>query len=194
MAPGNGRCRDVAIPESWLLRLADIQGVQYEPISRYRRAGGAVLACGLPAAALADAVIGSAAPAFRLQDQNENWVSLAEQKGKWVVLYFYPMDDTPGCTTEACEFRDNIFAFRSLGVTVLGVSVQDVEFEEGLRRQARLAVPTARRYRQGGREGLRRAERDGLRAARDFRHRPAGTDSTALPVGRSEDALEAAAD
>jgi peroxiredoxin Q/BCP len=69
---------------------------------------------------------GTAAPAFRLQDQNDQWVSLADQKGHWLVLYFYPKDDTPGCTTEACEFRDNLFAFKKLGATVLGVSVQDV--------------------------------------------------------------------
>jgi peroxiredoxin Q/BCP len=70
--------------------------------------------------------VGSVAPAFRLQDQNDKWVSLAEQRGKWVVLYFYPADDTSGCTTEACEFRDNLFAFKALNATVLGVSVQDV--------------------------------------------------------------------
>jgi peroxiredoxin Q/BCP len=70
--------------------------------------------------------VGSAAPAFKLLDQNDKWVSLADQKGKWLVLYFYPKDDTPGCTTEACEFRDNLFAFRALNATVLGVSVQDL--------------------------------------------------------------------
>jgi peroxiredoxin Q/BCP len=91
--------------------------------------GVALLIAGLlpllaSAAAPAD---GSPAPAFRLQDQHDAWVSLAEQKGKWLVVYFYPMDETPGCTTEACEFRDNIFAFRKLGVNVLGISVQDVD-------------------------------------------------------------------
>ncbi|MFT3906091.1 MAG: peroxiredoxin [Steroidobacteraceae bacterium] len=80
----------------------------------------------LPTLACASPGIGAAAPAFRLQDQNEKWISLAQQQGKWVVLYFYPKDDTPGCTDEACSFRDNIFAFRKLGVTVLGISVQDV--------------------------------------------------------------------
>lgn len=70
--------------------------------------------------------VGSAAPAFRLQDQNDRWVSLADQKGHWTVLYFYPKDGTPGCTTEACEFRDNLFAFKALNATILGVSVQDV--------------------------------------------------------------------
>ncbi|MGB8691941.1 MAG: peroxiredoxin [Steroidobacteraceae bacterium] len=84
--------------------------------------------CGLPppAQAAAQAPIGKPAPAFRLQDQHDAWISLADQKGKWLVVYFYPMDETPGCTTEACEFRDNIFAFRKLGVQVLGISVQDV--------------------------------------------------------------------
>lgn len=95
----------------------------------------------LPAAARADAVTGTVAPGFRLQDQNDNWVSLAEQKGKWVVLYFYPMDDTPGCTTEACEFRDNIFAFRRLGVTLLGVSVQDVASKKAFAAKHGLPFP-----------------------------------------------------
>ena len=84
------------------------------------------LSLAVPARAVADAAMGMPAPAFRLQDQHEAWVSLADQKGKWVVLYFYPLDDSPGCTTEACEFRDNILAFHKLGVNVLGVSVQDV--------------------------------------------------------------------
>jgi len=96
------------------------------------RAGTLLLALGLVSGALQPAwadgepVTGTPAPAFRLQDQHEAWVTLADQKGKWLVLYFYPMDETPGCTTEACEFRDNIFAFRKLGVNVLGISVQDV--------------------------------------------------------------------
>ncbi|HMI37976.1 MAG TPA: peroxiredoxin [Steroidobacteraceae bacterium] len=86
----------------------------------------ALLSFGVPAPACADPAMGTMAPAFRLQDQHEAWVSLADQKGKWVVVYFYPLDDSPGCTTEACDFRDNIFAFRKLGVNVLGISVQDV--------------------------------------------------------------------
>jgi peroxiredoxin Q/BCP len=80
--------------------------------------------------ALADAVrpaVGSPAPSFRLQDQNGQWVTLDQQRGKWVVLYFYPKDNTPGCTTQACEFRDNIFAFRRADAVILGVSVDDVE-------------------------------------------------------------------
>ena len=80
----------------------------------------------LPALATTQAAIGTPAPGVRLQDQHDAWISLADQKGKWLVVYFYPMDETPGCTTEACEFRDNMFAFRKLGVQVLGISVQDV--------------------------------------------------------------------
>jgi peroxiredoxin Q/BCP len=94
---------------------------------------------GIPAGA--GVATGSAAPAFRLQDQDGNWVSLADQRGKWVVLYFYPMDDTPGCTTEACEFRDNIFAFRRLGVSVLGVSVQDVASKKAFATKHGLPFP-----------------------------------------------------
>ncbi len=74
----------------------------------------------------ASPAVGAAAPKFRLPDQNGRQVSLDDFKGKWVVLYFYPKDNTPGCTTEACEFRDNIFAFREAGATILGVSIDDV--------------------------------------------------------------------
>jgi peroxiredoxin Q/BCP len=67
-------------------------------------------------------VSGRAAPPFELLDQDETTVSLADFKGSWVVLYFYPRDDTPGCTTEACEFTEGIEAFRDLDAVVLGCS------------------------------------------------------------------------
>jgi len=70
---------------------------------------------------------GQLAPEFRLQDQTDKWVSLKEQRGRWVVLYFYPKDNTPGCTTQACEFRDDIFAFRRVNAVILGVSVDDIK-------------------------------------------------------------------
>jgi peroxiredoxin Q/BCP len=70
--------------------------------------------------------VGQPAPAFKLQDQAGKWQSLADYKGKWVALYFYPKDDTPGCTTQACGFRDNIFAFNKEGAVILGISVDDV--------------------------------------------------------------------
>jgi peroxiredoxin Q/BCP len=77
-------------------------------------------------AAAATPEVGSQAPAFTLEDQAGKEHSLSDYKGKWVVLYFYPKDNTPGCTTQACEFRDNIFAYRELGATILGISVDDV--------------------------------------------------------------------
>lgn len=75
---------------------------------------------------LAAPAVGAPAPEFRLQDQNGAWVSLKDFRGKWVVLYFYPKDNTPGCTTQACEFRDDIFAFRRAEAVILGISVDDV--------------------------------------------------------------------
>lgn len=70
---------------------------------------------------------GKAAPAFTLKDQNEEKVSLSALKGKYVVVYFYPKDDTPGCTKEACGFRDNIKALEKLDVVVLGISPDGAE-------------------------------------------------------------------
>jgi peroxiredoxin Q/BCP len=69
--------------------------------------------------------IGSLAPPFKLQDQNGQWHTLDEYKGKWLALYFYPKDNTPGCTTQACEFRDNVFAFRDVGAVIVGISLDD---------------------------------------------------------------------
>ena len=62
---------------------------------------------------------GSAAPDFRLQDQNGEWHSLEDYSGEWLAVYFYPKDDTPGCTKEACNFRDNIYSFRAIGAHVV---------------------------------------------------------------------------
>ncbi|QNJ99904.1 peroxiredoxin [Dyella telluris] len=70
---------------------------------------------------------GQAAPGFRLQDQNGKWHSPADHKGHWVVLYFYPKDFTPGCTTEVCAFRDDVAKLRQQGADVLGVSLDDVK-------------------------------------------------------------------
>src|SRR6202451_4368170 len=66
--------------------------------------------------------INDKAPEFTLPDQNGEPVSLKDFRGKWVVLYFYPRADTPGCTIEACEFRDTAKKFVKKGVTVIGVS------------------------------------------------------------------------
>jgi peroxiredoxin Q/BCP len=74
--------------------------------------------------------VGSPAPGFHLQDQNGEWHELADYRGQWLAVYFYPKDDTPGCTTEACNFRDNIYAFKAIGAAVVGISVDDVESHE----------------------------------------------------------------
>lgn len=70
-------------------------------------------------------VAGVSAPPISAKDQAGKPVSLEEYLGKKVVLYFYPKDDTPGCTKEACAFRDNLPNFKALGVDVLGVSVDE---------------------------------------------------------------------
>jgi len=69
---------------------------------------------------------GSKAPAFKAKDQNGKTISLADYKGKKIVLYFYPEDDTPTCTIEACNLRDNYYLLNKEGFTVLGVSPDDV--------------------------------------------------------------------
>jgi len=68
---------------------------------------------------------GQQAPEFSGADQEGNTITLNQFKGKTVVLYFYPKDDTPGCTAEACDFRDNYQGLTAKGIVVLGVSVDD---------------------------------------------------------------------
>ena len=70
---------------------------------------------------------GKKAPDFSLPDSNGNTVKLSDFKGRRVVLYFYPKDDTPGCTVEACGFRDMRAEFEKRGVAILGVSPDSVE-------------------------------------------------------------------
>ena len=76
----------------------------------------------------------SKAPDFELMDQDGKSHKLSDYKGKKVVLYFYPKDDTPGCTKEACSFRDDLAKIKKKGAVILGVSVDDVKshkkFEE----------------------------------------------------------------
>lgn len=78
--------------------------------------------------------IGQKAPAFTLKDQNAETHSLSDARGKWLLLYFYPRDNTPGCTKEACEVRDNFDVFQDHDCLVWGVSTDSVEshkkFEE----------------------------------------------------------------
>lgn len=85
--------------------------------------------------------VGDPAPDFSLLDQNSKQQSLDNYKGQWLVLYFYPKDDTPGCTTEACEFRDDYYVLREMGVTVLGVSLDDVESHQEFAEKYHLPFP-----------------------------------------------------
>jgi thioredoxin-dependent peroxiredoxin len=75
----------------------------------------------------AELTVGKAAPSFSLKNQDEEVVKLSDYAGKWVVLYFYPKDDTPGCTTEACDFTDGLKAFEKLDAVVLGCSRDSAE-------------------------------------------------------------------
>ena len=84
---------------------------------------------------------GDIAPDFELIDQNGQIHSIEDYRGKWVALYFYPKDDTPGCTTEACEFRDNIFAFKKLDCQILGVSLDDAESHKDFAEKHGLPFP-----------------------------------------------------
>jgi peroxiredoxin Q/BCP len=94
------------------------------------------------ASALAEQVqTGDPAPDFELKDQSGQVHSIEDYRGKWVALYFYPKDDTPGCTTEACEFRDNIFAFKNLNCQILGVSLDDVESHKEFAEKYSLPFP-----------------------------------------------------
>ena len=70
---------------------------------------------------------GQSAPSFSLLDQNEEKYKLSDYKDRWVLIYFYPKDDTPGCTKEACSIRDNFPKFKKLKAIVLGISVDSVK-------------------------------------------------------------------
>ena len=86
-------------------------------------------------------VEGKKAPAFTLPDQDGKNVSLADFVGKNVVVYFYPKDDTPGCTKEACGFRDDWKTLQKLGVVVLGVSGDDATSHQKFRAKYKLPFP-----------------------------------------------------
>lgn len=70
---------------------------------------------------------GETAPDFSVSDQSDTTRRLKDFRGQWVVLYFYPKDDTPGCTTEACQFRDRLPTFRKSSLAILGVSPDSPE-------------------------------------------------------------------
>ena len=85
--------------------------------------------------------VGEAAPDFDLPDQNGAKHTLQEFAGKWLVLYFYPKDDTPGCTQEACAFRDDLHKLTALGAQVVGISVDDGDSHAEFAKKYHLPFP-----------------------------------------------------
>ena len=86
-----------------------------------------VLSLPISFASLAQVKVGSKAPNFTLSDQNSIQHQLSDYEGSWVILYFYPKDDTPGCTTQACDFRDAVKRIIASKSNVFGVSLDSVE-------------------------------------------------------------------
>jgi peroxiredoxin Q/BCP len=85
--------------------------------------------------------VGTPAPDFTVQDTQGQTVSLSNFRGKTVVLYFYPKDDTPGCTKEACSFRDNYSAYQDKDIVVLGVSADSVSSHQKFTNKFNLPFP-----------------------------------------------------
>ncbi len=85
--------------------------------------------------------VGTTAPDFTAKDTQGNTVSLADFEGKNVILYFYPKDDTPGCTKEACSFRDNYSDYQGKNIAVLGVSADDEDSHQQFTQKFNLPFP-----------------------------------------------------
>ena len=86
-------------------------------------------------------VVGQPAPDFSLQDAQGKSHKLSDYAGKWLVLYFYPKDDTPGCTKEACHFRDDLFELEKLDAKVVGISVDDTDSHAKFAEKYKLPFP-----------------------------------------------------
>ncbi len=97
--------------------------------------------------------VGQSAPAFTLIDQDGLWHKLSDYHGKWLVMYFYPKDDSPHCTTEACQYRDDISKIHALGAGVVGISVDDRDSHAEFAKKHHLPFPLL-------------ADKDGIVAAR----------------------------
>jgi peroxiredoxin Q/BCP len=90
---------------------------------------------------MASVVVGEKAPNFQLQDSEGNLVSLDAFRGSKVIIYFYPAASTPGCTTQACDFRDNLGVFQKAGYVVLGISKDKLEALQKFAYEERLDFP-----------------------------------------------------
>lgn len=81
------------------------------------------------------------APSFSLSDSEGKVHSLSDYKGKWLIIYFYPRDNTPGCTKEACSFRDTVKDFAKLGVSIIGISKDSVSSHKKFSTKYKLSFP-----------------------------------------------------
>jgi peroxiredoxin len=113
--------------------------------------------------------VGATAPDFTVKDTNGKTVKLSDYAGKMVVMYFYPKDDTPGCTKEACSFRDNYDQYLSKGITVFGVSLDDSSSHKAFTDKFNLPFPlladtdAARHLRDQRRQNSKRLRHDQYR-------------------------------
>lgn len=110
-------------------------------ISRLRRALCLLLPLGAASVQAAVPAVGQSAPEFTLPDQGGKLRRLADWRGKWLVLYFYPKNDTPGCTEEACTFRDDWEQLTALGAEVVGISVDDSASHAAFSQKYKLPFP-----------------------------------------------------
>ena len=85
--------------------------------------------------------VGQPAPNFKLPDQNGKIHTLNNFRGKWLALYFYPKDDTPGCTEQACKFRDDLHKLEALGANVVGISVDNTTSHAKFAKEYNLPFP-----------------------------------------------------
>lgn len=110
------------------------------------------------------------APSFSLPDQNDKMHSLSDYKGKWLIVYFYPKDDTPGCTKEACSFRDKGDEFVKKGVAIVGISKDSIASHKKFADKYRLNFPlladpdhiTIEKYGAWGKKKFMGREYDGI--------------------------------
>jgi len=115
-------------------------------------------------------ILGKSAPDFTLPDQQGKEHSLRDYRGKWVLIYFYPKDNTPGCTTEACTLRDSYPAFQKLDVVIFGVSADSAASHEKFAKKFTLPFTllsdttkkTIKAYGAWGRKKFMRREYDGI--------------------------------
>jgi thioredoxin-dependent peroxiredoxin len=114
--------------------------------------------------------IGDKAPDFELKDSERNLIKLSDFKGKEIVLYFYPKDNTPGCTAEACSFRDNFLTYTNKEVMILGISADSVERHKKFAEKYKLPFPllsdegakVCKKYGVWGKKNFAGKEYDGI--------------------------------